>query len=477
MKSFFRVLFFVILVSLTAVSAFASIEAQTMIYESGKTYTLTEEQIDLRGLPVYAPAHMLESINLSKSDQQGLVYVGVFEDIFHPNELVAKYASDDLSTIMFENLVCLRNGRLIITGPSYTRGVEDTYGVFERISKSANFYQIASLSGMTFSSDGRYALFIDGYSAVVKMHKEYQLIILDVEAGEWYLGYTWPTKVFDGAEMVVGACFDETNEYIYIKGYGTAYSLPNSLLRYQIETGEMEPLASHKLMASYLNLFRTPNGSFVHELSPNNQQPAGLAVYRENQGEWSMIPHYYQGQAEAANILRLNVNSHTGQALILASVAASDPESMDSFAATPMINVLSLPVIKDGVENLQEFIRFDPEMNHAERVALDDYLALEAKNELPYSLRPMLINADLSPDGKYAFVLFSHIANNERYSARILNTETLEVSVVTFDEGTIGVNSAYDSITGRNYPIGVRFIANDLVVINTDDSVRLFRIH
>lgn len=478
MKTFFRILLSALLILSFSCPAFAAIEMSDKTYEAGKTYTLAEEKIDLSGLYVYAPAHALEELGFPASDQEGLVQVGTYEEIFAEEPLTLKFASDDLSTLMFDNMVCLRDGKLIITYPSFTRGVEDTYGVFERVTNSAYFLRSASRSGMTFSSDGRYALYIDGYSALTRAQFDYQLFILDVEAGEWYLGYTWPRKkITEGAEYVVGACFDETNEYIYIKAYGGAYGDIQSLLRYHIETETMEHLNSNNLWSAYGNMFRTPDGTYVYELSPRQaNQPGGLVEYKEIGGKWFAVPSYYHVSVRQVNVQNLEVNSKTGQALVLNTIFHSNPDYDALGSVARQTNALSLPVLNDGIHHLRELIWFDQDMNHASRISAQEYIAREIKGEKKYLNHPILINAALSPDGKYAFLIFYHIGGDSAFFARILNIETLGVSPVSFEEGDIGLKAGFGNAMGADYPVGIRFIANDLIIINTDDGIRLFRI-
>ena len=205
--------------------ACAEISASDMVYEPGKTYTLTEETIDLTGLKVYAPGYALSELGLTSIESTELVEIGAYEDFASSHPLTLRYASDDLSTLMFEignreGIMCLREGRLIACFPNFAKGVDDTYGAFAKIAK--NPYLLSSQSGMTFSNDGRYALFIDSYKVLTQMRYEYQLIILDVEAGQYYLAYTWPIRitVSQGAECVLGlslSCTKYDNLHIFHK--------------------------------------------------------------------------------------------------------------------------------------------------------------------------------------------------------------------------------------------------------------------
>lgn len=487
MKSFFRILLSVLLILSLSLSVCTAIETSDKTYEAGKPYTLIEEKIDLSGLPVYAPASVADALGFPAGNQEGLVQIGTYEDIFADQPLTLQYASDDLSTLMFNGMVCLRNGRLIITYPSYTRGVEDTYGVFERVTNSAYFLRSASRSGMTFSSDGRYALYIDGYSALTRAQFDYQLFILDVEAGEWYLGYTWPRKLSEGAQCVVGACFDEKNEYIYIKAYGMSYYYnPNQFLRYHMETGEMEHLRTHELWHDYTNMFRTPDGCYVHGMRPMvYHQPSGLVAYKEIEGNWFAIPEYFHMQSQYLYIQNLDMKGENGQALVLSglNVQSPLPEDIDWYSLNSNIanvqNILSLPVINNGVHGLREFILFDKELTQAKRVTIRELLESDLFKPTECFDYPRIYNAALSPDGKYAFVIFriaEKFATENCFSACILNTETLGVSPVSYEEGDIGLKSAFGSAYNADYPVGIRFIANDLIIINTDDGIRLFRI-
>lgn len=476
MKTFFRILLSILVILSFVFSAFSESIMPDKTYEDGKTYSLMEEKIDLSGLDVYAPAHALESLGFPKSDQEGLVCIGTYDEIFKSHPLTLKYASDDLSTVMFDGMVCLRNGKLIITYPSYTRGAEDTYGVFDRVMNSAVFARAATRSGMIFSDDGRYALYIDGYSALAMARFDYQLFILDVEAGEWYLGYTWPTKISEGAQCVVSACFDETNEYIYIKSFGNAYKNKQSLLRYHIGTGKMELMSNNDLWSAYANISRTPDGTYVYELNPmRTNQPGGIVEYREIEGKWYAIPHHFHTSFLYQRATSLEVNSKTGQGLMQLAVSFQKRpiDSNDSAPGWNSFPAFSLPVFKDGIHFFRDLVLFDDAYAHARRVSIHEYTDYARQTIDSGNSFPMIANAVLSPDGKYAFIV---ILNNGIASARILNTETMDVSMVSFEEGDVSVKAAFANASNIDYPIGVQWIRNDLILINTESGVRLFRI-
>ncbi|MBR3927460.1 MAG: hypothetical protein IKJ65_00505 [Clostridia bacterium] len=76
-------------------------------------------------------------------------------------------------------------------------------------------------------------------------------------------------------------------------------------------------------------------------------------------------------------------------------------------------------------------------------------------------------------DGKYALILF---ASKSDYAIRILNTETLTMFTVAFDAGDISRLAAFTDHPNSEYPVAIQFIANDLVIINTESGIRLFRI-
>ena len=476
MKSLFRIVLSVLLILSLSLPVCTAIEMSDKTYEAGKTYSLAEEKIDLSGFPVYAPAHALKDLGFPASGQEGLVQIGTYEEIFEDRPLTLKFASNDLSTLMFDNMVCLRDGKLIITYPSYTRGAEDTYGIFERIMNSIVFGRAATRSGMTFSGDGRYALYIDGYSALSVGRFDYQLIILDVDTGEWYLGYTWPTKFTKGAQCVVGACFDEANEYIYIKAYGNAYKARQSFLRYHIATGEMEHLNSNNIWSAYANMFRTPDGTYVYELCPiKSNQPGGIVEYKEIDGKWFAIPNYFHVSNLNQRVTSLEVNSKTGQALMQLTLAYEQRSDNNPDADLPWNSfpAFSLPVFKDGVQNLRQVILFDETFTHAERVSLQEYTDAAAQVNASGKNFYMIANAVLSPDGKFAFIV---ILDNGIASARILNTETLDVSIVAFEEGVITTKAAFGNAANADYPVGIQFIANDLIIIKTENGIRLYRI-
>ena len=472
MKTLFKSMLLLALIFSFCLSACAEISASDMVYEPGKTYTLTEETINLTGLKVYAPGYALSEIGLTSIESTELVEIGVYEDFASSHPLTLRYASDDLSTLMFEignreGIMCLREGRLIACFPNFAKGVEDTYGAFAKIAK--NPYLLSSQSGMTFSNDGRYALFIDSYKVLTQMRYEYQLIILDVEAGQYYLAYTWPIRitVSQGAECVLGACFDETDEHIYIKAYGHVYgNFNNDFLVYDMKTGEMKPIKSHPFFADFSNVFALSDGSFVHSFMPvTSGEPCGVVTFREKSGTWVMAANHFHMPSSRLRTQIMDV-SKNGQGLMLLNLQFEQP-------MPAQLSALSLPNFSGGVSDLQTLILFDEAYSSAKRVSVSEYTDTLSNRFKDAKAHDMIFNAALSPDGKYALVL---IGSNNAPSARMINTETLEVSPVAFEEGVFGMQSFYGTPMSGDYPVGIQLIANDLVIISTESGIRLFRI-
>lgn len=455
--------------------------ASGITYEAGKTYTLTEEKIDLSGVSVYAPGYALSQFGLTSVDETGLVKVGTYEDFASSYALTLRYASDDFSTLMFEignqeGIACLRDGRLIVCFPNFARGAEDTYGVFAKIAQSP--YLLSSQSGMTFSKDGRYALFIDSYQALSMARNEYQLIILDVEEGQYYLGYTWPVKMREGMEAVVGASFDEEGKSIFIKAYGNAYGENrNQLLRYHMETGKIELLSSHAYDVDYSNLFALPDGTYAHSYMPRSvNQPGGIIIYKESGDRWLAAANHFHTPTVQLRVRNMDVNRENGQASLLMSLAykpytQEDPE--DSLP-WPMLSAIALPVFNGGVQNVNNLVLFDESLAHASYVPVREYSSIASRMEASGKKLHDVLSIDLSPDGKYAFVVFLNA--DGAVSARILNTKTLDVSLILAEEGVLSRFASFGTGMSTNYRVAIQFIANDLIVINTENGVRLFRI-
>ena len=480
MKNLMKTFVLLALIFSLCFSACAQISASDITYEPRKTYALTEETIDLTGLKVYAPGYALSEIGLTSIESMELVEIGVYEDFASSCTLTLRYASDDLSTLMFEignheGIMCLRNDRLIACFPNFGKSVEDTYGAFSKIAK--NPYLLTSRSGMTFSNDGRYALFLDSYKVLTQMRYEYQLIILDVEAGQYYLAYTWPIKGNQNMECVVGACFDETDEHIYIKAYGKAYGeLRNDFLVYDMKTGEMKPLKNHPFFVDYSNIFALSDGSFVHSFMPmTSSEPCGIVTFREKDGKWVVTANNFHTPSSVLRTQMMDV-SKNGQGLMLLNLQFEQPLSEDMSDFNPMpaqLSVMSLPNFSDGVRDLQKLILFDETYSSAKRVSLTEYKEQAQKRFAETKKHDIIYNAALSPDGKYALVLIGNLNNP---ACRIINTETLEVSTVTFNEDVFGQKSYYATPMAGDYPVGVQLIANDLLIVSTDSGIRLFRI-
>ena len=80
--------------------------------------------------------------------------------------------SPDGSTMLFrsgEGFLVKRNGELKPIVPNYERGVEDTYGNFEKCVSSTSFFALLDETGVTWSPDGPYCVRSTDYAFLAGM--------------------------------------------------------------------------------------------------------------------------------------------------------------------------------------------------------------------------------------------------------------------------------------------------------------------
>ncbi|MCI5661801.1 MAG: hypothetical protein MR371_06085, partial [Clostridia bacterium] len=126
--------------------------------------------------------------------------------------------SPDGSTMLFrsgEGFLVKRNGELKPIVPNYERGVEDTYGNFEKCVSTASFFALLDETGVTWSPDGRYFVLTNWQEVMVDFRWIRDLILFDTEKGECFLADTDGNQLrAESAGCVLAANFGENGEYL-----------------------------------------------------------------------------------------------------------------------------------------------------------------------------------------------------------------------------------------------------------------------
>lgn len=370
-----------------------------------------------------------------------------------------------MDTIVFEALACLRNGKLIIPGPNPNRGAGDPNQMLEEIGSDQAFLHLATSNGLILSPDGRYAAYVNYNNVIMHFEFEYQLIILDVESGEYFYGQTWDVDFFkDDTKCagVVEAAFDKTSEYLYYITYGDQNEHPCSLYRYTMATGENELLINYEDNVYMPNLTAlSPSVLIAPRSSVKTGESHGLMVYADNStGGWETNEHFLPVSGNTAEILRLQASASSGLALSMVEIQKN------------LINAfISVVDTQNNFDGLDRMIVFNEDVTSCEVVSYDDFLNSDRFDVMFMINQPELLNAYLTLDGKHALTV--HRTGSE-YVLNLVNLETLEIKNVEFPGRFEGQRAAFDSPMSNSYPLGVNMLSDTLVVINTQKGPRLF---
>ena len=151
-----------------------------------------------------------------------------------------------------------------LVAPSDTRGVEDTYGSMASMFKGGLFRSWVGREGVTWSHDGRYAVITSFEMAYQKM-KYHDPLIIDTTTGEAFIPATCPKQMFkeDGAATAGSTCFSLDDQYLYFCQYGKAQEYLYSILRYNLESGEITLCWTGEDDIYDPHLYEMPGGSLI----------------------------------------------------------------------------------------------------------------------------------------------------------------------------------------------------------------------
>jgi len=464
--------FTLILSVLLAFSAFGPLALADETYPNA-SYTLTETSIDLSGLPVYVQSCALESIGFeSEPDAEGLVQIGAYEDFIKDHTLELRFASENLNTLIYRadnrGIIVKHEDRLIYCAANPARGALDANNTL--LSVGAHFEKLNTRGGVILSPDGVYCAFVD-CAKISAGRFEYQLILLDIRSGEYFYTQTWNTNV--GEENVAGvvsAAFDETGSLLYYITLGNQNEAPYSLYSYSIETGESKLLSNHRENITQSNLLAV-GSSLLLTPSSGTGFTDGIVTYTQNpegiwETEFSALPD------DSIDLLRLQASAESE--LALATLYFNGYQYL-----TEGTYISVFDTDKTDFSAVRVLI-FNEEITECTSVSMGD---LEDSVFIADPAAKAIYNACLTPDGKHALIIHDkqpHLANTRRdphdYSWILLNLETLEIKNIDAPQA---LNSQFlrdQSPVPNDYPLGINMLSDSLVLINTENGVKLYEL-
>ncbi len=232
--------------------------------------------------------------------------------------------SPDGTTAMLtdgDQLLAWRQGKLRVILQSAARGVEDANGNLTSLWKSPyKRYFGGYATEVAWSPDGRYAVITNGRTVLINARMEYNPHLIDMETGEVFLVAAYGKNMFkDKTGAAVSACFSRDGRYVYYMLYGNAHGARTALVRYDLQTGQLEPCLSASDFDYYGNLCELKDGSFliIQDVKTPKREQQRLARYLLTGSGWMRFPDKTLAPAaSAAYVNRMVYAPDSGYALV-----------------------------------------------------------------------------------------------------------------------------------------------------------------
>lgn len=390
--------------------------------------------------------------------------------------------SPDGSTMLFrdhDGLFVLRNGEIKAIKPNYERGVEDTYGNFEKIVRSFDklTYRFDS-AGVVWSPDGRY--FTLTYWQHLTMGQFFfDPVIFDAETGEYFLASTDGNHVTrSSASAVENACFDESGKYFDYVRFGNHVESRETLERYNLESGETTRLAELSPRLSRPGMMRLDEKRYLMisiSREDTSATPGVLTLLEEKQSlfggkNWKETTFAFSTPYGRLRTYKLLAQPDTKYALICAAGWIDPENSKNSIGLLFRINV------NKNMDGIDECIYIDaPNAETASTftVSAESNEALAERFDALYTGGVSIENAALSPDGTHALLLLRN-QRKEEYSFAMLDMETLALSQIPFSDFSLYRCTPGD-VSGAFAP-AMQWVQDDQVLLYSGSGVRLYQI-
>lgn len=414
--------------------------------------------------------------------------------------------SPDGSTMLLRDengLMVLRDGELRRLVPNYERGVEDTYGNFEKmVSQFEKGSVVVDTAGVVWSPNGRYFTLTFRRRGLGNGDYIYDPIIFDTKKGEYFLISTDQTKRSLGTTSVIGsACFDEGGKNLYFIRYYVNFDDQDErkvmLERYSLKSGKITRLMEiPNGYYLYQGLYRLGKTCYLMSCAETDTTDAEniimieeeRSLFRESQWNAESFPVPKQYDFEGFKLL-----AQPGAKYALAYAREcwlrEERDHLDQYRTYEKILVESMLFrmhIGKDMKGIDECIYIDsPEVETASTFAVSD----ESKEELMKRFETLnrddsvkIIRAALSPDGKHALLLLRKPYRDQWWKLRyercfaVLDMESLALSWIPNNDLDLS-GPGFD--LGHFAP-GMQWVTDDRVLINdyvnSEDRVRLFEI-
>lgn len=399
------------------------------------------------------------------------------------------------------------------------RGAENTYGKLAKYQDRIEKGYFPGEEGVIWSPDSRYAVMPHYQRSLIYADMTVDPIIIDTWTGEIFLAASYPIKLVKGGGSMLQARFDQTGRYLYYGLMGGGYEYRNSIMRYDLETGENQLCYTGGEFFGFPALWELPDGCLMNLSDVRNLADAnGLNVYEQIGETWEnnsrsftlRIEYWYprelaysirSGYALVAGNNRPKDENQTNFTLLSRIRTEMDFEGMDTYwyienLDSPAASAVTFP-IPMGHADLNALIWEKLLENHSqeelealdesERAALAEQELTELGNawtaqtedvqELmaaaQQKLYAQVLRMALSPDGYYALL---YCIQGQDAALLLMNLETMALCRVEAPREKPGIY-AFGSGTNTEFNPCIAWQADGRLLIRMEDAgVRVYSI-
>ena len=303
--------------------------------------------------------------------------------------------------------------------PTEMRGVEDAYGNLQQtynnwIANPKRPFGVGD-EGFIWSPGGHYFCVPNVNTALV--YAKFALvnpIVVDTWTGEMFLVDTFSEKMFDDyAGTMITGCFSEDERYFYALIYGSGYSTRTTLLRYDLETGDMQPLTGLETNGyPALSMLRDGRMLSISD-TPRQDKFQGLARMSPDGGleitpmpvplrAWYANRTYYSAKS---GWLLVRGRTQNSASTMLTAIQRVQPDIDPAKGLNAAWAVNWAECVMDPLD----LTKLDPENSVLDESDLSELLAAYA----------IILDVKLSPDGRYAAMVAVKGNEAQVYIARL----------------------------------------------------------
>lgn len=362
-------------------------------------------------------------------------------------------------------------GKVRMLYPSAERGVEDTYENLKKYYEhlTARFSVMIGEEGIQYSPDGRYAIILNIRLSLINGQFFLDPILIDLSTGEVILTATYPTKISqENMAVATTATFSADGRYLYYMTYGHIDDTQTQLYRYDLESGTTELCRGNTQWLYYPHLCEVGPESFIIISDTNRtSEQQKLVSLQKADDRWVLREHQLPVLRAFYYANKMSYSAASGHGFLLGrNDAGAGYYGLSPISARDDYAGLNQVVCFTG----GKAVTLSPEEYQAQVEAAGRALPEGEQGRFGASFGyDAILQATLSPDGRYVLLLTENQADSSR-GLYLLRLEDLAMREI----GGIAPETIQVGAFGRDYPIQIEW-NTDTLIIGTEDGVQTYQ--